>query len=45
MGYDRLAEESGRLNDVLNAVNLLVWDARTQMPTGGTAARSRQIAT
>ncbi|MFE0753186.1 carboxypeptidase M32 [Inquilinus sp. NPDC058860] len=45
MGYDRFAEESGRLNDVLNAVNLLVWDARTQMPAGGTAARGRQIAT
>jgi carboxypeptidase Taq len=45
MGYDRFVEESGRVNDVLNAVNLLTWDSRTQMPAGGTASRGQQIAT
>ncbi|MGO4727375.1 MULTISPECIES: carboxypeptidase M32 [unclassified Inquilinus] len=45
MGYDRFVAESGRVNDVLNAVNLLTWDARTQMPAGGTASRGQQIAT
>ena len=33
------------VNDVLNAVNLLTWDSRTQMPAGGTASRGQQIAT
>lgn len=45
MGYERFEHEVARINDVLCAVNLLNWDARTQMPVGGAAARGRQIAT
>ena len=33
------------INDVLCAVNLLTWDARTQMPAGGAEARGKQLAT
>jgi carboxypeptidase Taq len=35
----------GRLNDVLCTVNLLNWDARTQMPAGGAQTRGHQVAT
>ncbi len=35
----------GLVNDVLSAVNLLVWDSRTMMPPGGVASRGQQIAT
>ena len=34
-----------RLNDVLCAVNTLVWDSRTMMPKGGAETRGHQIAT
>lgn len=34
-----------RLNDVLCAVNMLVWDSRTMMPKGGAETRGHQIAT
>ncbi|MFC3612871.1 carboxypeptidase M32 [Lutimaribacter marinistellae] len=34
-----------RLNDVLCAVNALVWDSRTMMPKGGAETRGHQIAT
>src|SRR6185369_15244353 len=37
--------EIGRLNDVLCAINLLSWDARTQMPAGAAAMRGNQVAT
>ncbi|HVJ41882.1 MAG TPA: carboxypeptidase M32 [Dongiaceae bacterium] len=40
--FDR---EMGRLNDVLCAINLLTWDARTQMPAGAAQMRGSQIAT
>ncbi len=40
-----LEREAGRLNDVLCAINLLSWDARTQMPAGGNDARGHQVAT
>lgn len=36
---------SGELNDLLCVLNVLTWDARTQMPAGGSAARARQVAT
>ncbi len=39
------ASETARLSDILSAINLLSWDARTQMPPGGNEARARQIAT
>lgn len=35
----------GRLNDVLCTVNLLNWDARTQMAAGGAQTRGHQVAT
>jgi carboxypeptidase Taq len=35
----------GRLNDVLCTVNMLNWDARTQMASGGAETRGHQIAT
>ncbi|MFP7571981.1 carboxypeptidase M32 [Marivita sp. S2033] len=34
-----------RVNDVLCAVNTLVWDSRTMMPKGGAQTRGHQIAT
>ncbi|MEZ4719237.1 MAG: hypothetical protein R2851_24575 [Caldilineaceae bacterium] len=33
------------INDLLCAMNLLAWDARTQMPPGGAATRGAQLAT
>lgn len=38
-------QEIGRLNDVLCAINLLGWDARTQMPAGAGEMRGAQVAT
>ncbi|WP_182911565.1 carboxypeptidase M32 [Paracoccus sp. JM45] len=40
-----LAMRVGRLNDVLCTVNILNWDARTQMAAGGAETRGQQIAT
>jgi carboxypeptidase Taq len=37
--------EIAKVNDILCAVNLLTWDARTMMPSGGVEARGKQIAT
>ncbi|SEQ72351.1 carboxypeptidase Taq [Faunimonas pinastri] len=45
MSYARFQETMGRINDVLCTVNLLNWDARTQMPAAGSATRASQIAT
>lgn len=36
---------SGKVNDVLCAVNALQWDARVMMPKGGAETRGQQIAT
>lgn len=36
---------TARLNDILCAANLAVWDSRTQMPPGGAETRGQQIAT
>ena len=36
---------TGRINDILCAVNTLVWDSRTKMPEGGAATRGQQVAT
>ena len=36
---------SGELSDLLCVLNLLTWDARTQMPPGGEATRAQQQAT
>ena len=40
-----LATRVARLNDVLCAVNALVWDSRTMMPRGGAETRGHQVAT
>ncbi len=37
--------ETARLADLLCAINLLSWDARTQMPAAAVEARGHQIAT
>jgi carboxypeptidase Taq len=36
---------SGELGDLLCVINILNWDARTQMPAGGGGARAQQLAT
>lgn len=36
---------SAELNDLLCVLNLLNWDARTQMPAGGSVTRAQQAAT
>ena len=35
MSYAAFEAEVARVNDILCAVNLLVWDSRTMMPPGG----------
>jgi carboxypeptidase Taq len=35
----------GRINDVLSAASVLVWDSRTMLPKGGAASRAAQLAT
>ena len=45
MSYAAFEAEVARVNDLLCAVNLLTWDARTVMPPGGVEARGKQIAT
>ena len=43
--YSELTEHIAQVNDVLNAISVLTWDARTQMPPGGAETRGKQIAT
>ncbi len=45
MSYTGLIEAMGRVNDLLNAGSILSWDARVMMPKGGSATRSKQLAT
>lgn len=45
MSYRALTDRIGSITDVLGAISLLTWDARTQMPPGGATTRGRQIAT
>lgn len=45
MSFAVFENEIARINDILCAVNLLTWDARTMMPPGGVDARGKQIAT
>ena len=42
---DALKARLLEVNDLERAGSLLHWDLRTYMPSGGAAARSRQIAT
>ena len=43
--YDALAAHIAEYNDLLNILNTLKWDMRTQMPAGGAGARGAQLAT
>lgn len=43
--YTHFAEHIAELNDLLNAISILKWDARTQMPPGGAHTRGSQLAT
>lgn len=45
MSYAEFEAGIARVNDILCVVNLLSWDARTQMPSGGVQTRGQQIAT
>ena len=45
MSYADFQARIARINDVLCAINILGWDARTQMPPGGVDARGHQVAT
>jgi carboxypeptidase Taq len=38
-------EHIAQINDLCCVINLLNWDARTQMPTGGNESRGRQMGT
>ncbi len=44
-GYSDLQEHIARINDLCCIINILIWDARTQMPEGSAEARGRQLAT
>ncbi len=43
--YGSLTEQVAQISDILNAISILTWDARTQMPPGGAETRGQQIAT
>ncbi len=43
--YKDLTGQVAQVNDILNAISVLSWDARTQMPPGGAQTRGEQLAT
>ena len=43
--YADFQNHIAELSDILNAISILKWDARTQMPPGGAATRGNQLAT
>lgn len=43
--YDEFARRMARINDLCCVLNLLTWDAGTQMPPGGAETRGQQAAT
>ncbi|MCL6525276.1 MAG: carboxypeptidase M32 [Thermaceae bacterium] len=45
MSYSELIQRVAEINDVLNALSVLTWDARTQMPPAGAETRGYQLAT
>ena len=45
MSYAKFESEFARVSDLLNVVNMLTWDAQTQMPPGGVATRGNQVST
>ena len=42
--YESLQNHIAMLNDILNTINILNWDSRTQMPPGGSETRGYQLA-
>ena len=45
MSVSALNAQIGKINDVLCASSVLVWDSRTMLPRGAAAARAEQLAT
>lgn len=45
MTYALFQTRMAQVNDLLSVLNLLAWDARTQMPPGGIVTRGNQVAT
>ena len=45
MTYADFQTRMAQVNDLLSVLNLLAWDARTQMPPGGVVTRGQQVAT
>jgi carboxypeptidase Taq len=45
MGYAAFLDRIGQVNDLINAKQILAWDARTMMPPGGAVTRAKQEAT
>ena len=45
MSYAAFEAEVAKVTDILCAVNLLVWDSRTMMPSSAAEARGRQLGT
>ncbi|SJZ97647.1 carboxypeptidase M32 [Consotaella salsifontis] len=45
MSYADFEARMAQVNDLLSVLNLLAWDARTQMPSGGVVTRGQQVAT
>ena len=43
--FETLTEQVAQISDILNAISVLTWDARTQMPPGGAKTRGEQLAT
>ena len=43
--YDNFQRHIAELSDILNAISVLKWDARTNMPPGGSTTRGYQLAT
>ncbi len=43
--FEKFAAHFAAVNDLLNAVNILNWDARTMMPAQGSATRAEQVGT
>ena len=42
---ETLKTHVAEINDLLTTLNVLTWDARTQMPPGGSVTRGKQVAT
>ena len=43
--YEEFQAHIAQVNDLCCVINLLTWDARTQMPVGGSETRGLQLGT